>query len=133
MESKSPEDGLDELIRLSKETSKMEHTLARNEQELARRERERAEKKQTIQSLSDIKSSVALEQLKPIATPGIIERVSSLRQVRSTADLRMLISDLAMDLETSMHSLAGLNPQMSAVESSVKTLAILIELLFSLE
>lgn len=133
MESKSPESGFEELIRLSKETGKIEEAFARKEQELAKREQERAEKKQTIQSLSEIKISVALEQLKPLATPEIIEKVDSLRHMRGTGALRTLISDMATELETGIHGMTGSNPDMLVIERSVKTLAILIELLFSLE
>ena len=133
MESKSPESGFEELIRLSKETGKIEEAFARKEQELAKREQERAEKKQTIRGLSELKVSVALEQLKPVATPEIIEKVSSLSNMQDTGALRILISDLATELETGIHSKTGSNPDMLIIERSVKTLAILIELLFSLE
>jgi len=130
MESKSPESGFEELVRLSKETSKMGQDFANKEQERAKKEQKLAERKQKIQSLTEIKVSVALEQLKPVATPGIIEEVSSLRHMRSTGDLRKLISDLATELENSAGSMSGSNPD---IERSVKTLAILIELLFSIE
>jgi len=133
VESKSPENGFEELLRLSKETGKIEEAFARKEQELAKREQERAEKKQTIRGLSELKVSVALEQLKPVATPEIIEKVSSLSNMQDTGALRILISDLATELETGIHSKTGSNPDMLIIERSVKTLAILIELLFSLE
>ena len=130
MESKSPESGFEELVRLSKETSKMGQDFANKEQERAKKEQKLAERKQKIQGLTEIKVSVALEQLKPVATPGIIEEVSSLRHMRSTGDLRKLISDLATELENSAGNMSGSNPD---IERSVKTLAILIELLFSIE
>ncbi len=133
MESKSPESGFEELVRLSKETSKMGQDFAEKEQERAKKEQKLAERKQKIQSLTEIKVSVALEQLKPVATPGIIEEVSSLRHMRSTGDLRKLISDLATELENSAGNMSGSNPDMVSIERSVKTLAILIELLFSIE
>ena len=133
MESESPESGLEELIRLSKETGKVEEAFARKEQELAKREQERAEKKQTIRGLSEIKISVALEQLKQVATPEVIEKVSSPSNMQGTGVLRKLVSDLATELETDIHGMTGSNPDMLVIERSVKTLAILIELLFSLE
>ena len=75
MESKSPEGGFDELIRLSQQTSKMEQELARKEQQLAKKEQEAAERRQIVQGLKEINLSVALEQLKTVATPEIIEGV----------------------------------------------------------
>ena len=125
MESKPPENGFEELLRLSQKTSKVEQGLTRKEQELAKR-------KQVVQGLREIKVSVALEQLKLFATPEIIEAVSSQRQKRSTEDLRKLILDLTSELEKSVSSKSGQNLDIVSAESSVKTLAILIELLFSL-
>jgi len=126
MEAKPPESGFEELLRLSQKTSKVEQGITRKEQELAKR-------KQVVQGLREIKVSVALEQLKLFATPEIIEAVSSQRQKRSTEDLRKLILDLTSELEKSVSSKSGQNLDIVSAESSVKTLAILIELLFSLE
>lgn len=133
MESKNPNSGLEELIRLSKETSKMEQDLAKRDQKLAKEEQELAKKKQRIQSLTEFKVSVALGQLKQVATPGIIEEVNSLRHMRSTGDLRKLISDLASELENRTGNMSRSNSDMVSIGRSVKTLAILIELLFSIE
>ena len=125
MESKPPENGFEELLRLSQETSKVEQGITRKEQELAKR-------KQVVQGLREIKVSVALEQLKLFATPEIIEAVNSQRQKRSTEDLRKLILDLTSELEKSVSSKSGQNLDIISASSSVKALAILIELLFSL-
>ncbi|MFC2002212.1 hypothetical protein ACFLUZ_06940 [Chloroflexota bacterium] len=132
MESESPESGFDELVRLSKEMNKVEEGLAKREEERARREQELAEKKEIIQSLTEIKVSVALEQLKSVATPAIIEKIDSLRHMRNTEELRDLISDLTTELEKCVGSMSGSNPDMVPFERSVKTLTILIELLFSM-
>ncbi|MFC1966954.1 hypothetical protein ACFLWI_08500 [Chloroflexota bacterium] len=129
MESKSPESGLDELIRLSQET-------ARKKQELAEREQQRTKQKQKVQGvlqgLMDIKVSIAVEQLKLVSKPEIIEGVSSLTHKQGTEDLRKLISSLTDDLEKRIRSIATSNPDMVPVERSIKTLAILLELYFSL-
>ena len=129
MESKSPESGLDELIRLSQETAK-------KKQELAEREQQRTKQKQKVQGvlqgLMDIKVSIAVEQLKLVSKPEIIEEVSSLTHKQGTEDLRKLISSLTDDLEKRIRSIATSNPGMVPVERSIKTLAILLELYFSL-
>ncbi|MFC1939299.1 hypothetical protein ACFLTY_05890 [Chloroflexota bacterium] len=129
MESKSPESGLDELLRLSRET-------ARKKQELAEKEQQRTKQKQKVQGvlegLKAIKVSIAVEQLKLVATPEIIEKISSLTHKQDTEDLRKLISGLTDDLEKRIRSVATSNPDMVPVESSIKTLAILLELYFSL-
>jgi len=133
MESESPESGIEELLRLSKQTSKMQQDLARKEQERIKRERELADKKQVVHGLKEIKVSVALEQLEPVATPEIIEAVSSLKHQQGSGDLRNLILDLVTELEKDVDGIAGSNPGMVTIERSAKTLAILIELLFSVE
>ena len=129
MEPKSPESGLDELIRLSKET-------ARKKKELAEREQQRTKQKQKVQGvlegLKAIKVSIAVEQLKLVSTPEIIEKISSLTHKQGTEDLRKLISSLTDDLEKRMRDVVTSNPDMLPIERSIKTLAILLELYFSL-
>ena len=130
MASESSESGFDELMRLSRET-------ARKQQEITHREKQQAEQRQKVrgvlQGLKEIKVSVAVEQLRSVATGEYIEEVSSLAQKQGTEDLRKLISDLAEDLEKQMDSAAASNPDMVPVERSVKTLTILIDLFFSLQ
>jgi len=129
MEPKPPESGLDELIRLSQET-------ARKKQELAEREQQRTKQRQKVQGvlegLKTIKVSIAVEQLKLVSTPEIIEEISSLTHKQGIEDLRKLISSLTDDLEKGIRSVATSNPDMVPIERSVKTLAILLELYFSL-
>ena len=130
MESTSPENGLEELLRLSKKFTKSEQEHTKKEQDHA----ERRQKAQGVQQgLAEIKVSVAVEQLKLVAAPEIIEEVSSLRLKRGAGDLRILISNLAANLERHVDSASSSNADMVQIERSVKTLAILIELLFSLE
>ena len=130
MEDTSPENGFEELRRLSREIDK-------TEQERAEKEQKSAEKRQVIQGLQkglkEIKVSVASEQLRSVATPDILERVNSLNNQRSNEDLRKIISDLSADLEKCAGGISNSNPDMLSIERSAKTLAILIELLFSLE
>ncbi|MFC1904084.1 hypothetical protein ACFLXJ_06625 [Chloroflexota bacterium] len=130
MESKSPENGLDELTRLSQQFKKHEH-------ESAQREKQRAEQRKKVQSvlggLRELTVSMAVEQLKPVATPEIIEQVNSLKSRQGTAELRKLISNLANDLEKRIGIVTNANLSVQQIERSIKTLTILIELLFSLE
>jgi len=130
MAPESSDSGFDELMRLSRET-------ARQQQEISQRENKQAEQRQKVrgvlQGLKEIKVSVAVEQLRSVATDEYIEEVSSLAQKQGTEDLRKLISDLAEDLEKQMDSVTASNPDMVPVERSVKTLAILIDLFFSLQ
>lgn len=133
MDSESPESGMEELLRLSKQTTKMQQDLVRKEKERIKREQELVEKKQVVRGLKEIKVSVALGQLGPVATPEIIEAVSSLNHQQGSGNLRELILDLVAELERGVDGIAGSEPNMVSIERSVKTLAILIELLFSVE
>jgi len=130
MKSESPESGLDELMRLSRQT-------ANEAQNLAKREQQRAEKRQTaqeaLQGLREISVSVAVEQLRLVAAPEIIEEIGSLTYKQDTKDLRKLISNLATGLERRVGSISASNPDMAPIERSVKTLTILIQLFFSLQ
>jgi len=130
MDSESPESGLDELMRLSRQTAKMG-------QEVEEKEKQKAEYNQKVHGvvtgLREISFSVALEQLKLIATPEIIEEVSALTDKPGTEDLRKLISTLTHDLEIQVSRTSVSNPEMEPIERSVKTLAIIIGLFFSLK
>lgn len=130
MESKSTDSGLEELLRLSKEISRVD-------QERTKADRKRAEHRQKVnelqQGLIELKASVALEQLKSIATPEIIKKVSSLKHNPKTDELRKLILNLSAELERWVDSMSDSKMDMVSVNRSVKTLAILIELLFSIE
>lgn len=130
MESKSTESGLEELRRLSKEITEVDRERTKTEQD-------RAEQRQKVrelqQGLVELKASVALEQLKPIATPEIIEEISSLKHKQTTGDLRKVILDLSAKLEKWVDNTSDSKQDMDSIKRSVKTLAILIELLFSIE
>ena len=129
MKSESPESGFNELMRLSRQT-------ANEAQELTKKEQQRAEQRQIVQGvlqgLRDIKVSIAVEQLRLVATPEIIEETSSLTRKQGAEDLRKLISNLTGDMEKHLRSVSTSNPDMVPIEHSVKILAILIELYFSL-
>ena len=130
MESKSTENGLDELTRLSQQFKKHEH-------ESKQREKQSAEQRKRVQSvlggLRELTVSMAVQQLRFVATPEIIERVDSLKSRQGTAELRELISELASDLEKRIGTVTNENPSVKPIERSIKTLVILMELFFSLE
>lgn len=130
MNAKSPESGLDELMRLSQQTARMGQNLRQKEQQ----EAEHYQKVQgAVQGLREISLSVALEQLKPVATAEIIEKVRSLQNKQDTKELRQLITDLARDLDKLVAKLPSSDSNKALVESSAKTLTVLISLLFSLQ
>ncbi len=130
MESKPIESGLEELRRLSKEITKVDRERTKTEQDRAE---QRQQVRELQQGLIELKASVALEQLKPIATPEIIEEISSLKHKQTTGDLRKVILDLSAKLEKWVDNTSDSKQDMDSIKRSVKTLAILIELLFSIE
>ena len=74
MKSESPENGFDELTRLSQQFKKHEH-------ESTQREKQSAEQRKKVQSvlggLRELTVSMAVQQLRLVATPEIIEQVNS--------------------------------------------------------
>ena len=133
MDSESGESGMEELLRLSKKTSQMEEEFARREKERAAREKKNQEKRQIVSGLKELKISVALDQLQAVATHEIIESVNALKSRPGSRELRDLILDLTAGLEAIVNRKSGAGLDRAALERPVKTLAILIELLFSLE
>ena len=139
MESEPLENGLDELTRLSQQFKKHEHESTQREKQRAeqRRQEELAEQRKKVQSvlggLRELTVSMAVEQLKSVAAPEIIEQVNSLKNKPGTAELRKLISGRMNNLENDIGIIATTNPDIKPTERSINTLIILIELLFSLE
>jgi len=117
-------------MRLSRQT-------ANEAKELDKKEQRQAEQRQVVQGalkgLREIGVMVTVEQLKQVATPEIIEEVSSIKYQQGTEDLRRLISRLANDLEKRLDKVSASNPDMVPIQHSAKTLIILLELLFSLQ
>ena len=128
--AKEPEEsGIDELMRLSQQ-------FARQDQENREREEQRANQRKKAQDvlggLRDLKVNMAVEQLKLIASPDVVARVDSLKSGASVEELRHMLTDLAEELETQISSLSAENKNLAALEVSIKTLTILMELYFSL-
>ena len=129
MNSEPDESGFEELVRLSKETAKQARNLDKMEQQ---REEERQTSQSVLQGLKEISVSVAIGQLRLVAADDIIKNISSLTKKPDTNDLRKLISDLVHDLEKQTGNVSASNTDMVPFTRSIKTLAILIELLFTL-
>ena len=130
MESESPQSGFEELMRLSQQFTKQEQEHTIREQ---RRTEQRKKVQDVLGGLKELKLSVAMEQLRLVATPEIIERVNSLKDKPGTEELRAFISELADDLESRISAIAASNPDIKPIEYSTKTLAILMELFFSMQ
>lgn len=130
METEPPESGMDELMRLQQQ-------LTRQEQERTDKQRQREEhgkKAQSVlQGLKELNISMAIEQLKTVATPEIIEETNALRNKPGTEDLRKAISNLADDLETRLSAISASNPDAMPLVNSMRTLNILMDLYFSLQ
>ena len=130
METESPESGFDELMRLSQQ-------FTRQQQEHTERERQREEQgkkaRGVLQGLRELNLSMAVEQLKPVATPEIIEEVNALKSKAGTEDLRKVISNLADDIENRIGIISASNPDTVPLVSSMKTINILMDLYFSLQ
>ena len=130
MESESSESGFDELMRLSQQFRKQEQERTEKE----RQREERGKKAQdVIQGLKELKVSMAIEQLKTIATPELIEEVNALRSKPGTEDLRKAISNLADDLENRIGIISASKPDTAPLLNSISTLNILMDLYFSLQ
>lgn len=124
------ESGFDELMRLSQQ-------FTRKQQERTERERQREEQGKkaqgVLQGLRGLNVSMAIEQLKPIAAPEIMERVNALNSQPGAEDLRKLISGLTDDLEDRIGAISASSPDMKPLSHAIKTLNILMNLYFSLQ
>ncbi|MEE8419033.1 MAG: hypothetical protein V3S02_02860 [Dehalococcoidales bacterium] len=130
MKSETKGGELDELMALSRGMSQTAKKLEQEEQ----RGNQRRQKLQGVQQgLRGISVSVALSQLQTIASPDIVSQVDSLNSKRGTADLRRLIVNMAHDLEKCVGNPSATTRSKMTAEDTAATLAILIELLFSLE
>ena len=120
--------GLDELLALSRKFTKQK-------EDSEKQERQRAEQgkkvKGVLQGLQELNLSMALTQLKTVASPELIQRVTLLRTKPGTEDLRKLISKLVDDTEKQVNNL---NPKTDTTQlaNSLRTISILLDLYFSL-
>jgi hypothetical protein len=129
MTPKSSESGMEELRRLSRQTANLGKKMQEEEQQKA----EHARNMQgVVLGLRGISYSVALSQLKAVSTPEIYEKVQAMQNQTDLKELRRMISDISRNLERLSAKAARDNRELEPVANSVKTLSILISLLFSL-
>ena len=123
------ESGFDELMRLQQQ-------FTRQQEEHDEKERQRQEQGKKVQGvlqgLQDLNVSMAIDQLKGVATPEIIKEVNAFKNTGNTDDLRKLISDLADDLEIKIGVITDSKADTARLANSVRTLNILMDLYFSL-
>ena len=129
MTTESSNSGFDELTRLSQQFKKEEHEATQREKQSARH---RKKVQGVLGELRAFSISMAVGQLQLVATPEMIEQVSALKNEQGTAKLRKLVDNLIYDLEKRISIIAVANPDIEPIERSMKTLAILVGLLFSL-
>jgi hypothetical protein len=124
------ESGIDELIRLSRQ-------FTRQQEEHDKQERQRQEQgkkvKGVLQGLKDLNLTMALSQLKDVATPEVIQQVSALKNKSDTEDLRKMITSLVDELEKKLNDASGSKAEMTKLLNSTRTLSILLDLYFSLQ
>jgi predicted component of type VI protein secretion system len=129
MSPESGESGLEELMRLSRQTR-------RQAQSMDAAEKQRQIQRETAMSirkgLKEISISVAVRQLKQVAPKEVVEQVQGLANKPDIRDLRRMISDLLHRLERQTGNLSTASKDLDTIGSSVKTLAILCELYFAL-
>jgi hypothetical protein len=130
MTQKPKESGMDELRRLSRQTADAGQKMREEEKQKADYEKNM---QGVVAGLRGISFSVALNQLKTIATPDIFDKVTAMQQQPDSKELRRLISDIARNLERDTAKASKNNPELESISNSSKTLAILISLLFSLQ
>jgi len=129
MTTESSGNGLDELMRISQQFKNQEHEATQREKQSAR---QRKKSQGVLSELREFSISFAVGQLQQIATPEVIEQVNALRSKQDTTELRKLIGNLMYDLEKQISIIAKSNPDIKPIEQPIKTLAILLGLLFSL-
>ena len=123
------ESGLDELMRLSQQFTRQKED--QEEQERAREEKGK-QVRGVLQGLKDLNISMAVQQLKSVAPPEIINEVNALSNKDDTDDLRKMISSLADDMENRLNAISSSSPEAATLVNSMRTLSILMDLYFSL-
>jgi hypothetical protein len=124
------ESGIDELMRLSRQ-------FTRQQEEHDKQERQREEQgkkvRGVLQGLKDLNLSMALSQLKDVATPEVIQQVTALKNKNDTEDLRKMITSLVDELEKQLNAASGPKTETTKLINSTRTLSILLDLYFSLQ
>jgi hypothetical protein len=121
--------GLDELLALSRKFSKQK-------EDSEKQERQRIEQgkkvKGVLQGLQELNLSMALTQLKTVAKPEVIQRVTALRTKPGTEDLRKMITNMTDEIERQLGKVNAPKAETAPLANTVRTLSILLDLYFSL-
>jgi hypothetical protein len=125
---KEEDSGLDELLALSRKFTKQKED---NEKQERRRIEQGKKVKGVLQGLQELNLNMALTQLKTVAKPDLIQKITALRNKPGTDELRKIITKLVDDTEKQVNTL---NPKSDTapLANSVRTLSILLDLYFSL-
>jgi hypothetical protein len=120
--------GMDELLALSRKFTKQKED---NEKQERQRIEQGKKVKGVLQGLQELNLNMALNQLKTVAKPEIIQQVATLRTKPGTESLRKLITKLVEDTEKQVGNLTP-KSDITALSNSMRTLSILLDLYFSL-
>ena len=123
------ESGLDELLALSRKFTRQKED---NEKQERQRQEQGKRVRGVLQGLQELNLNMALTQLKSVAEPEIIQRVSALKHKPGTEDLRKLITSLVDDLEKQVNAVTSPKTETTKLTNSARTLSILLDLYFSL-
>jgi hypothetical protein len=126
---KEEESGLDELLALSRKFTKQKEEHDKQERQ---RQEQGKKVRGVLQGLKDLNLSMALNQLKGVAKPEVIQKVTALKSKDSTEDLRKLITSIVDDLEKQLNALTSSKTETTKLVNSTRTLSILLDLYFSL-
>jgi len=125
---KEEENGLDELLALSRKFTKQKED---NEKQERQRQEQGKKVRGVLQGLQELNLNMALTQLKSVAKPEVIQRVSALKYKPGTEDLRKLITSLVDDLEKQLNAVSTPKAETTKLINSTRTLSILLDLYFS--
>jgi hypothetical protein len=122
------ESGMDELLALSRKFTKQK---ADNEKQERQRIEQGKKVKGVLQGLQELNLNMALTQLKTVAKPELIQKITALRTKPGTEELRKIITKMVDDAEKQVNNL---NPKsdITQLANSMRTLSILLDLYFSL-
>ena len=121
--------GLDELLALSRKFSKQKED---NEKQERQRIEQGKKVKGVLDGLKDLNLNMALTQLKPVAPPEIIQKVTALKANPNPESLRKLLTHLIDDIEKQVGLLSPAKPDTAHLMNSMRTMSILLDLYFSL-
>ena len=118
------ESGLDELMRLSRQFTQQK---AENEAKEKQRAEQGKKVRGVLHGLQELNINMALQQLKNVAKPDVIQRVTAMKTRGGTEQLRKMISALGDELEKSLITKKDTAP----LANDMRTLNILLDLYFS--